>query len=228
MLRKGQVCLPGPDGPVVARDPNGAPFDPFDVVDRLRGKFGRLYLVDLDGIERGDAQLAYLQELSRDITLWVDAGVPTADSAIDILVAGAERAVLSTEHLRGPDEIGLAWKLSTDWVLAVEIAPGGGLVARPEWPSQDVPTVVDSVRAVGIGDVVVSPRGAEVDWALVASLATGGPTWVDGSFTAAQTGLLRSSGAVGGIFHLNALLGSPPTAPAPAVALSASLRDDEE
>jgi hypothetical protein len=228
MLRRGHVCLPGPEGPVVANDPNGTPFDPFDVVDRLRGKFGRLYLIDLDGIERGDPQLDYLQELSRDITLWVDAGVPTAESAIDILVAGAERAVLSTGFLRGPVELRRAWKLSTDWAFEVEISPAGSLVASTDWPTRDLATVVDSVREVGIGDVIVSPRETDPDWTLVGRLATSGPTWVDGSFTPAMAAPLRSSGAVGGIFHLNAVLETPPVPATPEVAPTASPRDDDE
>jgi hypothetical protein len=228
MLRRGQVCLPGEDGPVVAHDASGAPVDPFDVVDRLRGQYNRLYLVDLDGIERGDPQLAYLQELSRDITLWVDAGVPTAESAIDILVAGAERAVLSTEFLRGPVEVRRAWKLSTDWVFEIEIAPGGALVASTDWPTRDPLDAVASVREVGIGDVVVSPRETDPNWGLVARIAANGPTWVDGSFTPADAAALRSSGAVGGIFHLTALLSSPTPAPAPESVRSASPRDDEE
>ncbi|MCI4372542.1 MAG: HisA/HisF-related TIM barrel protein [Thermoplasmata archaeon] len=228
MLRKGQVCLPGPDGPVVARDDGGAPFDPFDVVDRLRGAHQRMYLVDLDGVERGDPQLAYLQELSRDITLWVDAGVPTADAAIDILVAGADRAILSTAYLRGPVEIRRAWKLSTDWVFEVEINPGGAMVASTAWPTRDPLALVSSVREVGITDVIVSPREQDPDWALIKTIASGGPTWVDGSFTLAAAPQLPPSGAVGGIFHLDQLLSSPAPAPSPEVAVAASPRDDEE
>jgi hypothetical protein len=229
MLRKGQVCLPGPEGPVVATDSAGVPLDPFDVVDRLTPKFRRLYLVDLDGIERGNAQLAYLQELSRDISLWVDAGVPTADAAIDILVAGAERAVLSTRYLQGPIEIQRAWKLSTDWAFEVEYSPAGGLVASMQWPSRDGGTIIDSVREVGIGDVILSPRETDPDWTTVKSIAAGGPTWVDGSFTPADLPRLRAAGAVGGIFHLNAFLATPPPAPSPPEAASAaSPRDDED
>jgi histidine biosynthesis protein len=227
MLRKGQVCLPGPEGPVVAHDTAGAAVDPFDVVDRLRGEHQRLYLVDLDGIERGDPQLAYLQELSRDITLWVDAGVPTAESAIDILVAGADRAVLSTAFLRGPVEVRRAWKLSTDWMFEVEIAPGGGLVASTDWPTRDPLAVVESVRDVGVTDVIVSPREHDPDWGLITTLAAGGPTWVDGSFTLNEAPRLRPSGAVGAIFHLDSLLATPLPA-APEVAAAASPRDDEE
>jgi histidine biosynthesis protein len=228
MLRKGQVCLPGEAGLVVAMTSAGVPFDPFDVVDRLHGKYGRLYLVDLDGIERADPQLDYLQELSRDITLWVDAGVPTADAAIDILVAGAERAVLSTEFLRGPVEVRRAWKLSTDWAFEVEISPDGTLVASTDWPSRDPVEVAASVREVGIGDIILSPRETDPDWTLVAGLAAGGPTWVDGTFRIDQAAFLRSSGAVGGIFHLNDVLGQPPVAPSPDVAPAASPRDDED
>jgi len=229
MLRRGQVCLPGPDGPVVALDAQQAPLDPFDVVDRLTGTFRRLYLVDLDGIERGVPQLAYMQELSRDISLWVNAGVPTADLAIDILVAGAERAVLSTESLRGPIEVRRAWKLSTDWAFEIEVSPSGALVASKDWPSRDPVTIVDSVREVGIGDVIISPRERDPDWALVRTLASDGPTWVDGSFTAAQLPQLRIAGAVGGIFHLNALLSTPAVAPSPPEAAApVSPRDDED
>jgi hypothetical protein len=228
MLRRGQVCLPGPDGPVVAHDPAGAPFDPFDVVDRVRGDHDRLYLVDLDGIERRDPQLAYLQELSRDISLWVDAGVPSADAAIDILVAGAEKAVLSTAFLRGPAEIRRAWKLSTDLVFEVEVLPDGGVVASPKWPSLDPVDLASSVRSVGITDLVLSPREQDPDWSLVARLAAGGPTWVDGSFSTSETSRLRESGAAGGIYHLDTLLSSPPVPPVPEPVPETSPRDDED
>jgi Histidine biosynthesis protein len=228
LLRKGQVCLPGPEGPVVARDAGGTPVDPFDVVDRLRTQYARIYLVDLDGIERGDPQLDYLQELSRDIPLWVDAGVPTADAAIDILVAGADRAVLSTAYLRGPAELRRAWRLSTDWAFEIEISAAGALVASTEWPDRDPTVIAGTVREVGIGDVVLSPREIEPDWSLVASLASNGPTWVAGSFTSGQLPLLRSAGAVGGIFHLNELTVAPPAAPSPPAVAAASSRDDEE
>ena len=114
LLRKGQVCVPGPDGPVPALSPEGAPFDPFDVVDRLTQEYSMLYVVDLDGLEHGDPQLDYLQEISRDVTLWVDGGVRTAEQAIDILISGARRAVLSSAVLHGPRQLKRAWRLSTE------------------------------------------------------------------------------------------------------------------
>lgn len=124
MLRDGRVCVPGPTGPVPARNSEGEFFDPFDVVDHLARDYALLYVVDLDGIERVDPQLDYLQELSRDMPLWVDAGVRYADQGIDIIVAGARRAVLSSAYLKGPKELRRAWKLTTELVFELELEGG--------------------------------------------------------------------------------------------------------
>jgi len=230
LLRRGQVCLPGPDGPVRVQTKSGPPLDPFDVIDRLRPDYDRLYLVDLDGIERGDPQLEYVQELSRDIDLWVDAGVPTAEAAIDILVAGAQRAVLSSSHLRAPVGLRRAWKLSTDWVFELEFVEGQVRNAGPAWPTSDPSALAQTARGVGITDIVLSPREQDPDWGLVRTVSAGGPTWVDGSFTVAEASRLRDSGAAGGIFHLEAvladLLSSMPPSPGPEE--SVPLRDDED
>ncbi|HWX24389.1 MAG TPA: hypothetical protein VN083_05075, partial [Vicinamibacteria bacterium] len=60
------MMVPGEGGPVIARNPSGEPLDIFDVTDRLAAEFTRIYVVDLDGIERDQAQLDFLQELARD------------------------------------------------------------------------------------------------------------------------------------------------------------------
>jgi hypothetical protein len=230
LLRKGRVCLPGPDGPVALRPKTGPPPDPFDVIDKLLPTYDRLYLVDLDGIERGVTQLEYIQELSRDMDLWVDAGVTTADAAIDVLVAGAQRAVLSSAHLRGPVELRRAWKLSTDWAFEVEITKGAAENASARWATTAVDELVAAARAVGISEVVVSPREEDPDWAMVRRLAADGPTWVDGSFAISQQSRLREVGAAGGIFHLDTLLAdqlsSSPSSPP--VTGPVSSRDDED
>jgi phosphoribosylformimino-5-aminoimidazole carboxamide ribonucleotide (ProFAR) isomerase len=206
LLKAGQVCLPGPEGPVPARTPSGARFDPFDVVDRLLPEYSLLYVVDLDGIDRADAQLDYLQEISRDISLWVDAGVRTADQAIDVLVAGARRAVLSSAYLRGPRQLSRAWKLSTEFVFEIEMVGGRLSPAPVDWGTEDPAELARTVRSAGPDHVVVSPRETDVDWSVVRTIARQGPTWVDGSFTRQDEPLLREAGASGGIFHLDDLL----------------------
>jgi phosphoribosylformimino-5-aminoimidazole carboxamide ribonucleotide (ProFAR) isomerase len=206
LLRKGQVCLPSPSGPIVARGPDGELYDPFDVVDRLTPEYSTLYVVDLDGIERADPQLDYLQELSRDVTLWADAGVRNAEQAIDVLVTGVSKAVLSSATITQPKEVRRAWKLSSDLLFEIDLTAQGPTL-RGEWPTRDARGVAETVRATGLTDLIVSPREIDVDWTLVRSLAQAGSVWVDGSFSERESSQLTSVGAAGGIFHLDGILG---------------------
>jgi len=202
------ICLPGPDGPAPARRKSGAPFDVFDVIDRLSPTYALLYFADLDGLERNDPQLDYIQELSRDMPLWVDSGVRRADQAIDVIVAGAQKAVLSSAYLQGPRELRRAWKLSTDLVFELETVDGHLESIDPAWETTDPIQVVRAARAVGVDSVVVSPRQTDPDWSLIAAIAAEGPTWVDGTFTPNDAARLASAGAAGGIFHLDDVLAS--------------------
>lgn len=206
LLRKGRVCRPGEDGPVPSRTAAGADVDIFDVLDALAPQYRSVYLVDLDGIERNDPQLEYIQEMSRDTTLWVDAGVRNADGAIDILVAGADRAVLSSSYLRGPRELKRAWKLSTDLVFEVELSDGIPSPTDPAWGSIDALSLAASARAAGPDTVILSPRGADPSWDLVAAVAAHGPTWVDGTFTRGEVRSLAAANAAGVIFHIEDVL----------------------
>ncbi|MGD0250838.1 MAG: HisA/HisF-related TIM barrel protein [Thermoplasmata archaeon] len=208
LLRGGAVCRPGPDGPVTVRTASGTTVDPFDIVDRLAPEYSMLYVVDLDGIERGDPQLDYLQELARDMTLWVDAGVRTADQAIDVLITGARRAVLSSAYLRGPRQLARAWRLSTELVFEIEVVGAALAPADTRWGTTDATELARVVRAAGPDHLIVSPRETEPDWALVRAIAAGGPTWVDGTFSPAEAPRLAESGASGGIFHIESLLDS--------------------
>lgn len=205
MLRKGKVCVPGEEGPIAAVTADGTPPDPFDVIDRLGPAYPAVYVVDLDGIERGEPQLDYLQELSRDATVWVDAGVRSADQAIDIIVAGAAKVTLSSGAIAGLREVRRAWKLSSSLAFEVELGSSGARW-RGEWPTSDPVAAVAAVREIGLTEVVVSPRGTEVPWPLVRSLSEHGPVWVDGSFELSDAPRLAENHATGGIFHPAELL----------------------
>jgi len=228
LLRKGEICLPSADGPVPARTEDGGRYDPFEVVDKLVADYPLVYLVDLDGIERAEPQLDFLQELARDAALWVDGGVRTADQAIDILITGAQRAVLSSAMLRGFKELRRSWRLSTEFVFEVEL-DHRGLVAPGDWDAGTAVDLVRVVREVGIDHVVLSPREIDPDWELVRAVSAGGPTWVDGSFESDQLPQLRATGARGGIFHLDRMLGAPATSTegAPLPSTADVKRDDE-
>jgi histidine biosynthesis protein len=230
LLRKGEVCLPGPDGPTAARNRDGVALDPFDVVDRLAKDYSMLYVVDLDGLEHQEPQLDYLQEISRDMTMWVDGGVRTADQAIDILVAGARRAVLSSAYLQGPRQLKRAWRLSTELVFEMEFEEGRLALADSAWGTQDPIEIARIVREVGPDHLILSPRETDPDWSLVARVAAGGPTWVDGSFHTRDLSQLEAAGGAGGIFHIEELLNhwdETPLADSGSTERTSPARDDE-
>ena len=212
MLSHGRVMLPGEGGPKLARGPDGSPLDVFDVSERLVGEFGRLYVVDLDGIDRDRPELDFLQELSRDAEVWVDAGVRTADQAIDVLVTGAHRAVLSTGTIASDRSVGRAWKLSTDIAVEIEVRDGSVAAAVEAWRGGTVEDVSRKIRDLGPAELILSFREEPVDWNAVRGVAAGGPVWVDGTFERRQSERLGSSGAAGGIFHVTELLDSLPIA----------------
>ncbi len=194
--------VPGEDGPEIARASNGAPLDIFDVADFLSARYPRLYVVDLDGIEDNRPQLDFLQEIAREADVWIDAGPRTADQAIDILITGGRRAVLSTAYLRSEDELRKAWALSPDLAVEVEVRDSGVVAAEPAWTGRPVPEIAAAVRAVGVEQVVVSYRERDTDWSSVRSVADGGPTWVGGTFERSQASALGPTGAAGAIFHV--------------------------
>lgn len=204
--------------------PDGDAFDPFEVVDRLRRDYPLIYLVDLDGIERSDPQLDYIQEFSRDVALWVDGGVRRADQSIDVIVAGARRAVLSSGLVGGPRELRRAWKLTPELVFEIDLRQGV-LQASPEWETTDPIVLARAVHEVGVDHFVVSPRDGDPDWSMVRSLAAVASTWVDGSFLPQDTPRLKETGASGGIFHIDAILDEG--RPLPSIP-PAARRDDED
>lgn len=61
-------------------------------------EYGRLLLWDLDAMERGKPQLDLYKRFEGK-GLWVDAGVSSVDAIIDVIVAGADVAVLNLRTL---------------------------------------------------------------------------------------------------------------------------------
>ncbi|MCI4358852.1 MAG: HisA/HisF-related TIM barrel protein [Thermoplasmata archaeon] len=229
MLRHGQVVVPGEGAPVVARTRDGAEYEVFDVVDSLMSRFGRIYVVDLDGVEENRPQLDYLQEISRDAELWLDAGARTADEAIDALVTGASRVVLSSATLNGPKELARAWNLSQELTFEIELQDGHVSARADSWRSLTAAALAEEIRATGPNELIVGPRDGTVDWEQVRVIAHQGPTWVGGIFAASESERLTWSGSTGGIFHLGGdLLTTREGSPWSTFSIpSPSARDDE-
>ena len=194
--------VPGDGAPVVARTPDGAEYEIFDVVDSLTARFGRIYVVDLDGVEENRPQLDYLQEIARDTDMWLDAGARTADEAIDALVTGATRVVLSSSTLQSLQELTRAWNLSQELAFEIELRNGRVSSSSEAWGAPTPSALASAVRSEGPTELILAPRDGTIDWAEIRSIASNGPTWVGGIFDGSESDRLTQSGAVGGIFHL--------------------------
>ncbi|HXQ79432.1 MAG TPA: HisA/HisF-related TIM barrel protein [Thermoplasmata archaeon] len=192
--------------------------DILDAADAVTPLYDGLYITDLDGRRRGEPQLDYLQELARDADVWLDPGVRTADEAIDGLVTGARRVVLSSASLESARELRRTWKMSTELVFELVVGSGGEVLAlEGDWAGHPPAAVAAAVRSIGIDSVIYTPRGREPDWALLRSLVEEGPVWLGGGYRPVDAASLQDSGATGAIYHLPAemLVAQPTPAPDP-------------
>lgn len=101
----------------------GSPESDLDEVLRAGLKaYGRLLLWDLNGIERGDPQLEIYRRFEGK-GLWVDAGARTLGTLVDVLVAGAEIAVVHQRRMGDVSQLAEAQKLTPQLALCVEETP---------------------------------------------------------------------------------------------------------
>jgi uncharacterized protein related to proFAR isomerase len=187
-------------GFVPAHGADDAAQDVFEVADSLVREYGRAYVVDLEGLSRNRPQLDYLQELSRSGELWVEGGVRTGDQVIDILVTGAQRAVVTTSYLLSARELRRAWRLSPELLFGVEVAEGRIRPRGNEWDNQSPLAVAASAWELGIPDVILISRAGPVDWNLARSLARMGSVWIGGGFQPSEVSKIAEVGAAGGFF----------------------------
>jgi hypothetical protein len=223
MIKRGRAVTPGPDGPQNLEDPNGHPVDLLDLADALIAEHGRLYVIDLDGIDRDSPQLDYLQEMSRDGELWVDAGIRTADQAIDVLIAGASRAVLSSSALDSPEEVARAWALSPDVVFELDASSPALDGVLPGW-SMTPDAAAQRVRSLGPQEIVYRFPPDRPEWEPFRRIASAGPAWAAGPIVPSDLERITAAHGVGGIFQYGV---GPETLPPPPSAPTARAQDDE-
>ncbi|ODS40680.1 MAG: hypothetical protein A7315_02375 [Candidatus Altiarchaeales archaeon WOR_SM1_79] len=123
------------------------------LIDLLKGRFERVLITDINGINKDKPQLDLYKDISKKIELWVDAGSRIRDGAIDILVAGAAKVVLGTKTLLNLEELEKICELSENVIF--EIDYDDGIVSpkkkiREMSPSQ----LIEEVKNHGIEDII--------------------------------------------------------------------------
>lgn len=93
-------------------------------VSALADKFDKLYLADLDGIHKNKPQLDIVMEVCEEIPTYYEGGVRFANNVIDMLITGADKAVVGTSTLASLEELRGAFKLSEDITFKVDFRDG--------------------------------------------------------------------------------------------------------
>ncbi len=202
LLHRDRVYRATASGPAPVMSGAGRPIEFYDIIDPLAAEHPRLFVVDLEAIDGRDPQLDLMQEVSREISLWVDAGVRTADQAIDVLVAGAERAVLSSARLNGPEELARAWSLSPNLAVEIELQDGTLTPVHPDWRAASAADLAQRVLTEAQVPLIVGFRAGGPDWPIVRSIASQAPTWVAGEVGPSHAPEIQAAGAIGGIYPL--------------------------
>lgn len=98
-------------------------------------------------------QLELFKDISRKMKLWIDAGSRSRDCAIDTLVAGAEKVVISTKTLVDLEELEKILELSEN--VAFDIDYDNGIVSPNKRIREMSPlSLADELKNLGVEEVI--------------------------------------------------------------------------
>ena len=124
-----------------------------DLSKKLRRRdFEKLYIMDLDGLERNKPQLDIVQRLSDDFGVLYEGGARRGSNIIDFIMAGAEIAYLNTASAESIEEIEIALSYSENIGLKIDWNQG---VIGEGFKSKSLQNIMSESAKLGIRDFVV-------------------------------------------------------------------------
>ncbi|MGQ9588011.1 MAG: HisA/HisF-related TIM barrel protein, partial [Thermoplasmata archaeon] len=125
-----------------------------EFASKLSDDFERVYVADLDGISKNKPQLDVAQEICEEVLTLYEGGVRFAQNVIDMLITGAERAVIGTANLASIDELRKAFMLSENITFKVDYRDG--IVSfDPNIAGRAFLALSQEIRDIGVADIVV-------------------------------------------------------------------------
>jgi phosphoribosylformimino-5-aminoimidazole carboxamide ribonucleotide (ProFAR) isomerase len=114
--------------PVLVRDNRYSPIQIGDskpgvisLARSLSEKFGTIHYLDILGIRRGIVEWNLFQEVvDKSSDIWADVGITFSDGLIDVIMAGASNAVITTKMIDSISEIVSSFELTENLVLQLD------------------------------------------------------------------------------------------------------------
>lgn len=131
-----------------------------EFASKLSDEYELAYLADDDGIARNKPQLDIAQEFCDEIPTLYEGGVRFSQNVIDMLIAGAESAVIGTSTLVSLEELRGAFKLSENITFKVDFRDG--IVSfDPQIAGRAFLDISRDVMEIGISRIIVPGSLAE-------------------------------------------------------------------
>ena len=127
-----------------------------DLLSQISSKYETLYVSDEDGIEKNKPQLDLARQVCDEIPTMYEAGVRYGHNVIDVIITGAEKAVVGTATLTNLDELRGAFKLSENIILKADYRDGI-LGSDPSIGGRAFFDLSRDVLDIGINEMIV-PR----------------------------------------------------------------------
>ncbi len=189
----------------------GKPVAVADFIDDIPEKYRIVYIVDIDGIQKGRPQLGIIREISSLAEIWLDAGLRFAEGAFDLLIEGVECAVMGTKTLSSLEEFDRACEDCESIGLCIDYADGK-VISRSEGIGKMTPVeLAKHAEKAGAAKVFFvdlgHAEGAPLDMKLIGELAhsTTLPLYI-GTVTHHDAPELSKIGVVGGLISAKAML----------------------
>ena len=152
-LFKGIPVIKGMEDYEPLKDKDEQNIDIHKLIDELKERFNKALMTDINGINTDKPQLELFKDISRKMKLWIDAGSRSRDCAIDTLVAGAEKVVISTKTLIDMEELDKILELSEN--VAFDIDYDNGIVSPNKRIREMSPlSLADELKNLGIEEVI--------------------------------------------------------------------------
>jgi uncharacterized protein related to proFAR isomerase len=131
-----------------------------ELASKLSDKFERLYLADEDGIVKNKPQLDLAQAVCDEIPTLYECGVRFSNNVIDVITAGADRAVLASSTISNLEELRGAFMLSENITFKVDYRDGI-LSFDPHIAGRAFLDLARDVHDIGISEIVVPSKLAK-------------------------------------------------------------------